>query len=119
MPNGNSVVAVFATHSEAEQARRELEHRGISSEALSIIGKCYHSDERPADLNAHGAGLYDIGISEKSIMKYQTAIKADRFLLVAHGAPVEVVRASGILEGAQPLVLTLHAAEFEAAEAVA
>jgi len=119
MPNGNSAVAVFATHSDAERARRELEHRGIDSETLSVIGKCYHNDERPVDLHAGGAGLYNIGISPKSIMMYEAAIKADRFLLVAHGAAVEVVRASDILEGSQPLVLTLHAAEFEAAEAVA
>ena len=49
-------------------------------------------------LSAFGAGLYSIGIPKDSIMKYETAIKSDKFIVLAHGTWDEVTRAKGILE---------------------
>ncbi len=49
-------------------------------------------------LSALGAGLYSIGIPKDSIIHYETSIKSDKFLLVAHGSADEVARAKGILE---------------------
>ena len=43
--SGSSVVAVFSTHDQAENAVRELEHSGFDMKHLSIIGKGYHSEE--------------------------------------------------------------------------
>lgn len=45
-----------------------------------------------------GAGLYSIGIPEDSILQYEMALKADAFLLIAHGAEHEVEQAKYILE---------------------
>ncbi len=45
-----------------------------------------------------GAGLYSIGIPKDSILQYETALKADEFLLVAHGSEQEVARAKTILQ---------------------
>ena len=36
-------------------------------------------------LGALGAGLYSIGIPKDSIVKYETALKTDQFLLIVHG----------------------------------
>src|SRR6204780_199562 len=36
-------------------------------------------------LSAVGAGLYSIGIPKDSVLRYETALKTDKFLLVAHG----------------------------------
>ncbi|MCJ7618318.1 MAG: general stress protein [Desulfobacterales bacterium] len=36
-------------------------------------------------LSALGAGLYSIGIPKDSIVQYETALKADKFLVIAHG----------------------------------
>src|SRR5277367_4683525 len=48
-------------------------------------------------LSAIGAGLYSIGIPEKSILQYETSLKAGKFMLVIHGTPEEVSRAKTIL----------------------
>ena len=49
-------------------------------------------------LSALGAALYGIGIPKDSIMQYETALKSDKFLVIAHGAPDEVTKARRILE---------------------
>src|SRR5712692_4140250 len=36
-------------------------------------------------LSAIGAGLYSIGIPKDSILQYEVALKADKFLLIVHG----------------------------------
>lgn len=49
-------------------------------------------------MSALGAGLYSIGIPQDSILQYESALKADEFLLVAHGSDQEVARAKEILQ---------------------
>jgi hypothetical protein len=49
-------------------------------------------------LSALGAGLYSIGIPKDSIMQYETALKSDKFLIIAHGTANEVAKAKSILE---------------------
>jgi hypothetical protein len=49
-------------------------------------------------LTALGAGLYSIGIPKDSILKYETALKADQFVVVAHGSMDDVTTAKRILE---------------------
>jgi hypothetical protein len=49
-------------------------------------------------LNALGAGLYSIGIPKDSILKYETAIKSEKFVLVVHGSADELAKASDILK---------------------
>src|SRR5271154_699284 len=48
-------------------------------------------------VSALGAGLYSIGIPKDSIVKYETALKTDQFLLIAHGTTEEVELARRIL----------------------
>ena len=48
-------------------------------------------------LSALGAGLYSVGIPKDSILKYETAIKSSRFVVVAHGTTDEVAKAKRIL----------------------
>jgi uncharacterized membrane protein len=48
--------------------------------------------------SALGAGLVGIGIPKDSVIKYETALKADKFLIVAHGTADEVARASDIIK---------------------
>jgi uncharacterized membrane protein len=48
-------------------------------------------------LGAIGAGLYSIGIPKDSIVEYESAIRSDKFVLVAHGTDSEVEKAQGIL----------------------
>jgi hypothetical protein len=48
-------------------------------------------------LSVLGAGLYSLGIPKDSIVQYETAIKADKFLLVVHGTSEESAKAEEIL----------------------
>ena len=45
MPDYNAVIAVYASHIEAEEAVKALEREGIDMKTLSIIAKDAHSDE--------------------------------------------------------------------------
>jgi uncharacterized membrane protein len=50
-------------------------------------------------LSAIGAGLFSIGIPKDSVIKYETALKANKFVVVAHGTAEEVKRADEIMSG--------------------
>jgi len=54
MPEQNTVVAVYATHLEAEGAVKELQRAGVDMHTLSIVGKGTHTDE-------HVVGYYNTG----------------------------------------------------------
>lgn len=171
----NSVVAIYHTHTEAEEAIKELQRGGVDMHKLSIVGKGYHTDEQVVGyyntgdrmkywgkmgalwggfwgllfgsalfvipgigpvlvagpvvawivaalesavvvigVSALGAGLYSIGIPKDSIMKYETALSSDQFLVIAHGTVAEVAKAKGIIEGTNPAECTVHAAEKRA-----
>ncbi|MGA2741069.1 MAG: general stress protein [Bryobacteraceae bacterium] len=174
----NAVVAVYATHIEAEEAVKELQHAGIDMRTLSIVGKDSHTDEHVVGyyntgdrmkywgktgafwggfwgllfgsaffaipglgpilvagpviawivgalegavavggLSAIGAGLYGMGIPKDSVVKYEMALKTDKFLLMVHGTAAEVARANDIIEGTRPINVTLHSPETVAAAA--
>jgi uncharacterized membrane protein len=66
-------------------------------------------------LSAIGAGLYGMGIPKDSILRYELALKTDKFLLMVHGAASEVVRARDIIETTQPVSVTLHSAKVAVA----
>lgn len=178
MSDKNSVVAIYASHSEAEEAVKRLQQDGIDMKALSIVGKDTHTDEHAVGyynngdrmkywgkagafwggfwgllfgsaffaipglgpilvagplvgwivsglegalvvggLSAIGAGLYGIGIPKDSIVKYELAIKTDKYLLMVHSAASEVEKARIILESTKPISITMHTAA--AAELVA
>jgi hypothetical protein len=60
-------------------------------------------------ISALAAALYSVGVPKDSVVQYETAIKADRFLVMAHGSAEEVARAKTILGTSEPLSLDLHA----------
>jgi len=154
----NAVVGVFANHSLAEAAVKELDRAGIDMKTLSIVGKDYHPEENVVGyyntgdrmkywggmgafwgsmwgllfgsaffwipglgpllvggplvstiigavegaavgggLSALGAALYSIGIPKDSVLRYETALRADSFLVIVHGAAADVGRAREIL----------------------
>jgi len=175
----NSVVAVYRTHTEADEAVKELQSGGVDMRKLSIVGKGYHTDEHAVGyyttgdrmkywgkvgafwggfwgllfgsafflipglgpilaagpivayivgalesavvvggVSALGAGLYSMGIPKDSIVKYETALKTDQFLLIAHGTAEEVAKAKEIIETTHPVQYEMHSGEAKAAAAV-
>ena len=177
MTTTNSVVAIYGTHTQAEEAVKELQRSGCDMKKLSIVGKDYHSDENVVGyynagdrmkywgkqgafwgglwgmlfgaaffaipglgpilvagplvawiigglegavvvggLSALGAGLYSIGIPKDSVVQYEAALKADKFLVLAHGTADDVAKARGILQTTHPLDIATHAAERDQPE---
>ena len=45
MSKANAGVVVLSTHTEAEDAVKELQRSGFDMKKLSIVGKDYHSEE--------------------------------------------------------------------------
>jgi len=175
MSEMNSVVAIYGTHAQAEEAVKELQRSGFDMKKMSIVGKDYHTDENVVGyyntgdrmkywgkqgafwgglwgmlfgaffiipglgpilvagplvawivgalegavvvggLGVLGAGLYSIGIPKDSVVQYEAALKADKFLLLAHGTMDEVAQAKNILQTTHPLQMEMHAAERESA----
>jgi uncharacterized membrane protein len=170
MSETNAVVAIYESHSQAEDALKELQRAGFDMKKLSIVGKDYHTEEQVVGyyntgdrmkrwgksgafwggfwgllfgsaffaipgigpvlvagplvawiigalegavvvggLSAVGAGLYGIGVPKDSIVQYETAIKSDKFLLLAHGTAEEVEKAKEIMRTAGPVEVTVHA----------
>jgi len=60
-------------------------------------------------LGALGAALFSIGIPKDSVLKYETAIKSDKFLLIVHGTSQQVSHAREILGNSHPEELGVHA----------
>jgi hypothetical protein len=167
MTETNSVVGVFDTHTQAEEAIKELQSSGFDIRKLSIVGKDYHTEEHVVGyynagdrmkywgkmgafwggiwgllfgfaffaipgvgpvlvagplaawivaalegavvvggLSAIGAGLISLGIPKDSVLDLETALKADKFLVVAHGTAEDVEKAKAILsaQGASSVV---------------
>ncbi len=148
------VVAVYATHGQAEEAVKLLNSTGYNMRRLSIVGQNYEIVEQPmgfvnsgdrmltwgkfgafwgsiwgllfgsamlvvpgvgalmfagwiaaalegailgGGFAALGGALASIGIPDKSIVRYESEIKAGSFLLLAHGSQEAVERAKATL----------------------
>lgn len=172
MAENNSMVAIYNTHTEAEEGIKTLQKAGFDMKRLSIIGKDYHSEDRVVGyynagdrmkawgkmgafwgglwgylfgaavflipgigpiamagpivsaivgalegavvvggLSALGAGLYSIGIPKNSVVQYETALKADKFLLIAHGTQEEVNKAKDIVKTTGATEAATHTAQ--------
>ena len=172
MSETNSVVAIYETHSQAEEAVKELQKAGFDMKKMSIVGKDYHTDEHVVGyynagdrmkywgkqgafwgglwgmlfgaaffaipgigpvlvagplvawiigalegavvvggLSAVGAGLYSIGIPKDSVVKYEAALKSDKFLVLAHGTAAEVAKARDIMHTTRAVGVEMHEAE--------
>ncbi len=59
-------------------------------------------------LSALAAALYSIGIPKDSVMKYETAVKSAKFLVIAHGTADEAANARSILDTAGAAQIDVH-----------
>ena len=62
-------------------------------------------------LSALGAGLYSIGIPKDSVLRYETAIKAGKYVIVAHGTADEVANAKKIIDNTEAIESDVHHTE--------
>ena len=59
-------------------------------------------------VSALGAGLVSIGIPKDSVIKYEAALKTDKFLLIVHGSSDAVYGARFILDGSGTCNYCVH-----------
>ena len=59
-------------------------------------------------VSALGAGLVSIGIPKDSVIKYETALKTDKFLLIVHGTTDAVAKAKDIIGGTNHISYAVH-----------
>lgn len=158
MTEPNSTIAIYDTHTFAEEAIKALRDARFEMKDLSIIGKDFTTEEHAvgfynsgdrmkywgklgafwgglwgwffgaglflipgighiivmgplvawlagalegaavgAGIGVFGAALVGAGIPKDKIVKYETAIKGGKFVVVVHGTPGEVERARSVL----------------------
>jgi heat induced stress protein YflT len=59
-------------------------------------------------LTALGSALHTMGIPKSSVINYESALKANKFLLIVHGANGEACKANEILRSTDPIELAAH-----------
>jgi hypothetical protein len=101
MPKANSVVAVYRTHTEADEAVKELQSGGVDMHKLSIVGKGYHTEEQ-------AVGYYTTG----DRMKYWGKIGAfwGGFWGLLFGSAFFLIPGIGPILAAGPVVAWIVAA---------
>ncbi len=70
-------------------------------------------------LSALAAALLSLGTPKDSVVKYEEAIKADKFLVMAHGTAEEMTRARTILANAASAHVQAYSASESEREALA
>lgn len=151
-------VAVYESHTQAEEAVRKLSKAGFDLKTISILGKDYHSEEHVVGyfnagdrakffgklgafwggmagmlfgsalmfvpvvghivvlgpiaatiaaglqgalvgggVSALAGALSSLGLPKDSVLRYETAVKADKFLIIVHGGPADTLRAREVL----------------------
>ena len=174
----NSVIAIYAQHSDAENAINLLKKGNFNIKKLAVIGKGYHTEEQVVGyyttgdrmkhwgkmgafwgglwgllvgsayflipgigpvivagsavawivgalegavvvggLSALGAGLYSLGVPKASALKYESSVKAGKYLLIAHGTPEEAETARRILGNTAAEEINIHRPDRSAAAA--
>lgn len=60
-------------------------------------------------VGALGGVLASIGLPKDSVLKYQSEVKAGKYLLIAHGEEAQIDAAKDLLQALKPASLELHA----------
>ena len=54
-------------------------------------------------LSALGAALIQLGVPKDQVIKYETALKVDKYILMVHGSSEDAAKARAVLAGAKML----------------
>jgi hypothetical protein len=89
----------------------------VAGSAVAWIVGALESAVVVGGLSALGAGLYGMGIPKDSALKYESSIKAGKFLLIVHGTPIAADLARRILADTAAEEINVHEAQQPAAAA--
>ncbi len=59
-------------------------------------------------LSALGAGLFSLGIPKDSVLRYETAIKSDKYLVIVHGSREDMAKAKATIEPLESTEIATH-----------
>ena len=74
----------------------------------TVIASAIETAVLTGAISAIGAALYSIGIPKDSVIQYEAAIKADGFLVMAHGTAAEITQAKAILATMPAASIDIH-----------
>ena len=80
----------------------------VAGSAVAWIVGALESAAVVGGLSVLGAGLFSIGIPKDSAVKYETSVKAGKFLLIAHGTAEEADLARRILANTAAEEINVH-----------
>jgi hypothetical protein len=89
----------------------------VAGSAVAWIVGALESAAVVGGLSALGVGLFSKGIAKGSVLKYESSIKAGKYLLIAHGTPEEAEQARQILANTSPEEINVHQPDRSAAAA--
>jgi hypothetical protein len=89
----------------------------VAGSAVAWIVGALESAAVVGGLSAIGAGLYGIGIPKENALKYESSVKAGKFLLIAHGTSEEADLARRILSNTAAEEINIHQSARPAAAA--
>lgn len=75
----------------------------VSSIVGALEGATVHKGLTPL-----GSALHEMGIPRSSVVDYESALRANKFILVVHGANGEATKANDILRGTGAIELAAH-----------
>jgi len=109
-------VAIYNTRTEAEAAIQELRDAGTDMKQLSIVDKDYQTEDHVVGydsngLTAVGCALHVMGIPKSSVVNYESALKANKFLVVVHVENSDAARAEQLLRRTNPIELAAHGSD--------
>jgi hypothetical protein len=74
----------------------------VAGPLVAWIGSALEGAVVVGGLSVVGAGLYSIGIPKNSILQYETAIKAGKYVVIAHGTEEEMANARATIARTMP-----------------
>jgi len=80
----------------------------VAGPLVTLIVGALQSAVVVGGLTAIGAGLYSLGIPKDSVVRYETAIKTGKFVLVVHGTEAETASAREIINRTNPEAVDHH-----------
>jgi uncharacterized membrane protein len=80
----------------------------VAGPLVTLIVGALQSAVVVGGLTAIGAGLYSLGIPKDSVLRYETAVKTGKFVLIAHGTQEETVSAREIINRTNPEAVDHH-----------
>ena len=71
---------------------------GVAGPFIQILLSALEGAAVVGGISVLGAALANIGVPRDAILKYERSVRADRYLLIAHGSQEQVQRARAIIE---------------------